>query len=145
MFYKKIYLIFIFILAGCAGSVSNLGEGSQAMMYPITVEQGENVILQALSENIPGKAITPVLYPSRGFTVGTKILFDSHTITATMQRAFAVDGDGNELEGISFTVQNAGTIPLSFGSKAKPLFDKINSLAMAISRPLAVVRTEPIR
>lgn len=120
-------------LAACSGQVSQASPtnpSGRPLVYPITAEQADGIIAQAMVEVFPGSPVSAVSLPYKGYTVTLRILLDTHQITA-----YAVPA-GVPPEGYSFQVDHAGTIPLTGGRRAADLFAAITRRAATLAAPL---------
>jgi hypothetical protein len=125
-------------LAGCSGKTSNLDAKNPAgqIVYPITAEEADRVVSQAMVATFPDTPIVPVAVPNKGYTVTIQFLMDSHRITATAVPATGQEPNGLKVSGYAFDVSDYGTIPLTASRKVASLFDALNQSAAAIKGPL---------
>ena len=105
-------------------------------MFPITSEQAEKILSTAMTAQFPGAPISRVEFPNKGYQATVRFLLDSHTIVAYMIAAKGRAEDGTLKDGFAFEVSNAGTMPLSGGSRANDLFERLIRDASSIAPPL---------
>lgn len=124
-------------LSGCEGKSSNLDVKNPGggIVYPITAEEADQVIGQAMQATFPGSPIVNVAFPKKGYMVTLKVLVDTHDIIATAMPAVGRDAQGNAVNGYAFEVSHKGTVPHAPG-QASALFDAINKRAAAIRAPI---------
>ena len=130
------------LLAGCASTQSTVsGDGNKAAarVFLISSEQAEKILATAITAQFPGAPISRVEFPNKGYQATIRFLLDSHTIVAYMIAAKGRSADGTVKDGFAFEVSNAGTMPLSGGSRAGDLFDRLIRDASAISPPVPLV------
>lgn len=126
------------ILAGCGGQISNLDAkdaGGQKIIYPITAEQADAVLAEAMLATFPNSQITNVSIPKKGYAVTLQVLIDTHDISALASPAAGRDSQGNTVNGYAFEVVHRGTLPHG-PSRAGALFKAINERAAAIRTPV---------
>lgn len=131
---KPMVCVLALALAGCAGQISNSQANSPtgAVVYPISADDADRVIGQAMVETFPGTPISAVALPNKGYTATIRLLLDSHQITATAIPAAGVDAQGARVNGYSFDVSNSGTMPLTASARSDALFKLINTRAAAL-------------
>lgn len=127
-------------LAACSGKTSNLDAKNPAgqIVYPITPEEADRVLSQAMVATFPDTPIVPVAMPNKGYTVTIQFLMDSHRITATAVPAAGQEPNGLKVNGYAFDISDYGTIPLTASRKVASLFETLNKGAAAIKGPLPV-------
>lgn len=131
---KLIVCVLALGLAGCAGQISNTQANSPtgAVVYPISADEADRVIGQAMIETFPGTPISAVALPNKGYTTTIRLLLDSHQITATAVPSSGMDAQGVKVNGYAFDVSNSGTMPLTASARSDALFKLINARAGAI-------------
>ncbi|WMJ09647.1 hypothetical protein [Nitrosomonas sp. sh817] len=131
-------------MVGCAASRSTAQHASADVstqyMYPMTAEQADKVITEAMNYQFPDAPILRVELPYKGYFVTRRFLLDSQDFTARMILAKGIDQNGKTVSGFYFEVLDAGTMPISGSIRASSLFDKIIEIANNISKPILIAR-----
>jgi hypothetical protein len=109
-------------------------------MYPMTAEQADKVLIDAMKYQFPDASIVRVELPYKGYFVTQRFLLDSQDFTSRMIPAKGLDQHGKTVDGFYFEVIDAGTMPISGSIRASSLFDKIMEIANSNSRPLPIAR-----
>jgi hypothetical protein len=107
-------------------------------MYPITADEADRVMAQAMVGEFPGSPISSVTLPNKGYVVTISFALDSHRISVVAIPATGIDANGNRLQGFSFEVSHQGTMLLTAPPRATSLFSRVNQLATAIRPPIHV-------
>jgi uncharacterized protein YceK len=132
--------------AGCSTTRSTSQQASANVstqfIYPITAEQANNVLIEAMQYQFPDSSIVRVELPYKGYLVTKRFLLDSQDFTSRMIPAKGRDDNGKIFDGFYFEVIDAGTMPISGSVRASSLFDKIIAIANNIARPLPTARLE---
>jgi hypothetical protein len=132
-------ILFFLLLTGCASTQSTAsGDGNRAAarVFLMSQEQAEKILATAMTAQFPGAPISRVEFPNKGYQATVRFLLDSHTIVAYMISAKGKATDGTAKDGFAFEVSNAGTMPLSGGTRANELFERLIRDASAISPPV---------
>lgn len=137
---KKIAMLaalFALVLAGCGGQSSNLDVANPdgRIMYPITAEEADGVLLRAIYSTLPGAVVTAVAAPNRGYLALESGYMDRHRYTATAVPTVGIRPDGTRVNGYAFAVSDFGTI---ISRQATYLFQAINLGVATLSAPLPV-------
>lgn len=129
---------------GCATSRSTAqyasADVSTQYIYPITEEQADKVLTEAMKYQFPDAPIVRVELPYKGYFVTRRFLLDSQDFTARMIPAKGIDQSGKTVNGFYFEVLDAGTMPISGSVRASSLFDRVIEIANNISKPILIVR-----
>lgn len=129
---------------GCATSRSTAqyasADVSTQYIYPITEEQADKVLTEAMKYQFPDAPIVRVELPYKGYFVTRRFLLDSQDFTARMIPAKGIDQSGKAVNGFYFEVLDAGTMPISGSVRASSLFDRVIEIANNISKPILIVR-----
>ena len=137
MFSRAAFVFVIFALvSGCSSTLSTAsGDGDKAAprVFLITAEQAERIIATAITAQFSGSPISRVEFPNKGYQATVRFLLDSHTFVAYMIAAKGRSSDGTIQPGFAFEVSNSGTMPLSGGSRASDLFQRLIRDASALS------------
>lgn len=126
-------------IAGCSGQVSNVGANTPPaarVVYPITAEQADQALSKAMVAAFPETPISSVSLPHKGYTATIRFALDSHRITAMTMPGIGVTPSGDRVNGYSFQVSNAGTMPATGTNRSNALFERINREASALAAPL---------
>ena len=129
-------------LVGCSSSRSTAagpGGPAEAVMFPLSAEQADKIIASAVAAEFPGKPVSRVEFPNKGYQVTIRFALDSHTIVATMIPAKGRKPDGEVAEGFVFEVNDSGTMVISGRRRASKLFKRINERARVAAQPLPLV------
>jgi hypothetical protein len=135
---KLLIALLPLLLSCCSGQISNTSLGTWGIMYPITADEADRVMAQAMVGEFPGSPISGVTLPNRGYVVTISWGLDSHRISVVAIPATGIDANGNRLQGFSFEVSHQGTMLLSAPPRATSLFSGVNQLATAIRPPIHV-------
>lgn len=128
-------------LAGCSGQMSTAGgefPPDRRVVYPITAEQADKVLTQAMTASFPDSPISSVALPGKGYTATIRFALDSHQITAVAVPAQG-RGAAGPVNGYEFRVMNAGTMPITGNNRSVALFKAINDRAAAVAAPVPAV------
>ncbi|MBS0588545.1 MAG: hypothetical protein JSS37_11480 [Proteobacteria bacterium] len=129
---------------GCATSRSTAqyasADVSTQYIYPMTEEQADKVLTEAMKYQFPDAPIVRVELPYKGYFVTRRFLLDSQDFTARMIPAKGIDQSGKTVNGFYFEVLDAGTMPISGSVRASSLFDRVIEIANNISKPILIVR-----
>ncbi|MGZ0018711.1 hypothetical protein [Nitrosomonas sp. wSCUT-2] len=127
---------------GCATSRSTAqyasADVSTQYMYPMTAEQADKILTEAMKYQFSDASIVRVELPYKGYFVTRRFLLDSQDFTARMIPAKGIDQNGKTVSGFYFEVLDAGTMPISGSVRASSLFDKIIEIANSISKPILI-------
>lgn len=131
-------------IVGCATSRSTAqyasADVSTQYIYPMTEEQADKVLTEAMKYQFPDAPIVRVELPYKGYFVTRRFLLDSQDFTARMIPAKGIDQSGKTVNGFYFEVLDAGTMPISGSVRASSLFDRVIEIANNISKPILIVR-----
>lgn len=130
------------VLAGCSGQVSNSDTASPSnrdVVYPISADEADRVLGQAMLSAFPDEPISPVSLPNKGYSSTIRFVLDTHRVSAMAVPGTGVEPNGNRVAGYSFQVTHAGTMPISGSNRSAALFASINQRAAAIHAPLSAV------
>jgi len=143
MFFRiTAFLIFFASLAGCSSTQSTAsgnGDKTAARVFVISQEQADRILATAISAQFPGSPISRVEFPNKGYQATVRFMLDSHTFVAYMIAARGRAVDGSVKEGYAFEVSNSGTMPLSGGTRANELFQRLIRDASSISPAVPLV------
>ncbi len=127
------------LLIGCAGTRSTASDPADAWMYPLTNEQAERVLTEAMAAEFSGSALSRVDIPNRGYKVTIRFALDSHDIVAVMVPAKGKTTDGEQVDGFVFEVNDSGTMAISGRRRANRLFEGIQNRASQVAPPVRLV------
>lgn len=128
------------VLSGCSHTQSMAPVGSvAALMYPMTDEQADRVMVTAMGSEFPDVPVSKVELPNKGYTATIRLLLDSHQITAVRIPAKGKDGL-NVVEGYYFEVNDAGTMMISGRQRASKVYNRLVHEAGLIAKPLPQAR-----
>jgi hypothetical protein len=130
--------MFALALAACSETITSNPAGTR-LMYPITAEEADQVLGQAMLATFPGSTILPVTLPNKGYVVTIRFLIDQHDIIGTAVPTDGRQSNGVTIRGFSFVVSNTGTLPISASGFSRTLFDDIHKRAAAIRAPLPAI------
>jgi hypothetical protein len=136
MIFRAILIGLLFSLTACSSTqstVSGDGDKAAARVFFLTVEQAEKILATAITAQFAGSPISRVEFPNKGYQTTVRFLLDSHTIVAYMITAKGRAQDGSIQSGFAFEVSNSGTMPLSGGTRANELFQRLVRDASAIA------------
>lgn len=125
-------------LAGCSGQMTTAGAevpADRRVVYPITAEQADAVLAQAMTALFPGEPISAVALPGKGYTATIRFALDSHQITGMAIPAQG-RGPGGPVAGFEFRVTHTGTMPITGNNRSVALFKAINDRAAAVAAPV---------
>lgn len=131
-------LLAALMLTACASSRSTAGSPGNpgaAVMYPLTEEQADQILVMSMSAQFPGLALSRVEYPHNGYQVTSRFALDSHDVVALMVPAEGRDAEGNTVSGFVFEVNDSGT-RMIVKRRASKLFERIKQNAALAARPL---------
>ena len=146
---RTIFLATIFVTTaiatvGCATTRSTAhqasADASTHYMYPMTAEQADKVLIEAMKYQFPDAPIVRVELPYRGYFVTQRFLLDSHDFTSRMIPVKGSEQNGKTVDGFYFEVLDAGTMLISGSVRASSLFDKIIAIADNVAKPLPTAR-----
>ena len=123
-------------LAGCSGTRSTVADPSTAHVYPLSEEQANQVVAEAMAAEFSGSAISRVDFPNSGYRVTIRFALDSHDIVALFIPAKARTTEGEIVDGYVFEVNDSGTMAISGRRRASKLFEGIQQRANRIAAPL---------
>ena len=129
-------------ISGCSSTQSTAsGDGDKAAprVFLLTAEQAERILATAMTAQFSGIPISRVEFPNKGYQATVRFMLDSHTFVAYMIAAKGRSSDGTVQPGFAFEVSNSGTMPLSGGSRAGDLFQRLIRDASAISPAVPLV------
>lgn len=132
----------IFLFSGCSSTQSTAsggGDKTAPRVFLLSTEQAEKILATAMYAQFSDVPISRVDFPNKGYKATVGFLLDSHTIVAYMIAAKGRSVDGTVKPGFAFEVSNAGTMPLSGGSRAGDLFQRLMRDASVISPAVPLV------
>lgn len=129
----------ILLLSGCSGTRSTVADPSTAHVYPLTEEQANLIVAEAMSAEFSGSAISRVDFPNSGYRVTIRFALDSHDIVALYIPAKGKGPDGETLDGFVFEVNDSGTMAISGRRRANKLFEGIQQRANRVAAPVRLV------
>jgi hypothetical protein len=103
-------------------------------------QQADQVLATAIAGEFAGSPISRVEFPNKGYQVTIRFALDSHTIVAYMISARGMNSSGETVPGYYFEVSASGTMPVSGGSRARSLYDRLLRDASALAEPLPQTR-----
>lgn len=125
-------VFFIFALTGCANAPAGDPQ-SEAKVYPFTLEQAKQVIVESLREAIPSREPVAI---ANGYQSRIRFAIDTHRIRGFYYPAKGKSADGRMVEGYRFTVRHSGTLPITGSTKARRFFAVLHRRAAEIAPPL---------
>jgi hypothetical protein len=137
-----IFFAIFALITGCASTQSTIsgdGDKAAARVFLLSAEQAEKILATAMAAQFAGNPISRVEFPNKGYQATVRFLLDSHTFMAYMIAAKGRASDGTVKSGFAFEVSNSGTMPLSGGSRASDLFQRLIRDASAISSAVPLV------
>lgn len=133
--------VLLFLVVGCSGQVSNTAQGAAGnVVYPISADEADRVLGQAMLAAFPDEPISSVSLPNRGYSSTIRFALDSHRVSAMAVPGFGRATDGSKVSGFSFQVTHAGTMPISGSNRSAAIFADINQRAAAIHAPLPAIQ-----
>ena len=133
-------------LAGCSGMHSTLSQGPNRpapLVYPMTAEQADKVVAQAMAGEFAGSPVSRVEFPNKGYQGMMRFALDSHTIAAYSIPAKGRAADGAGVDCFAFEVNHSGTMAISGSARASKVFRRINDNARLIAEPLPLAGFTP--
>jgi hypothetical protein len=130
-------------LSACSSTQTMAGRGSDstsAQMFPLTEEQADKLLATVMTSEFAGSPISRVEFPNKGYQTTVQFILDSHTIIAYRVAAKGVTPSGKRVSGYYFTVSSGGTMPISQGSRASRVYQRLKAEASALAPPLPVAR-----
>lgn len=131
------------MLAGCSTTQSMAGSGadrSAAQMFPITYDEADGILANAMAATFAGQPISRVEFPNRGYQATLRFAFDSHTIVGYVIPSAGIDSKGSRIEGYYFEVAGSGTMPISGNSKVNSVYERVFQDASRLAAPLPQTR-----
>lgn len=139
-----LFTLCAFLATGCASTRSTAQGGDASsvtqMMYPVSAEIADRILMQAMLYQFPGASIVRVELPYKGYFVTRRFALDSHDFTARMIPAKGIDEAGKLVDGYIFEVIDEGTMLISGSVRASSLFSKIIENANAEAKPLPMTK-----
>lgn len=129
----------------CASSRSTAGSPGNpgaAVMYALTEEQADQILVMSIAAQFPGLPMSRVEYPHKGYQVTSRFALDSHDVVALMVPAQGRDAEGTTVSGYVFEVNDSGT-RLIVKRRATKLFERIQQNAALAARPLPLAGYGP--
>lgn len=124
--------LFFFILTGCASAPAGDPQ-AESKVYPFTLEQAKQVIVESLREAIPSREPVAI---ANGYQSKIWFAIDNHRIRGFYYPAKGKSPDGQTVEGYRFTVRHSGTLPITGSTKARRFFAILHRRAAEIAPPL---------
>jgi hypothetical protein len=131
------------MLSSCSSTMTMAGSGSDrasALMFPLTEQQADRILATAMTSEFAGSPISRVEFPNKGYQATIRFALDSHSIVAYMISANGVTPAGETVSGYYFEVSNSGTMPLSGGTRARNLYERLIRDASVLAPPIGQSR-----
>jgi hypothetical protein len=97
--------------AGCSRSQTTALDPStgRARVYAMTADEALTLAHGAILRSFPGRRVTPIEGPVRGFSTYTRVVLDTFTQQVLVRPVIGATPDGRAVEGYSFEVSGSGT------------------------------------
>lgn len=138
-FLNKLLLSSLFLIAaaGCTTTPYNTAEtGGELLMYPVSKEVADKIILGAIKEQFPEHRPLPL---PNGYRVYVRFVLDDHNFVASMVPAKGKLPSGQIVDGYYFNVNQYGTMLISGRVRAGNLLEKIIARANQASKPVPML------
>jgi len=126
------------MLAGCAGTLSSLKMGpneSTAMVFPISAEVADRLVVSALIRKCPNEVISRVEFPNKGYSIMIFMGLDHHRIIVFYIPAQGRNTAGEIVDGFAFEVDHQGTMARGV-IYANDIFDYLIEDATRAAKPI---------
>jgi len=136
-----IMLIVVLMLAGCAGTLSSLKMGpneSTAVIFPVSSEVADRLVVSAMIRKCPNEIISRVEFPNKGYQLMLYIGLDHHRIIAFYIPAQGRNAEGEIVPGFIFEVDHQGTTARGV-IYANDIFEMIIEDATRVAKPILFV------
>lgn len=129
----------LFVLGGCVAGEPDpeaAGGAGGGVVYPITAEQANDVLLAAFQRSFAGQPIHQMGRSQLGYWARITLLVDHHDIFGFAEPARGKKPGGEVVDGYRFKVVHRGTIYISGPIRANKLAARIHEHARRLAQPL---------
>jgi hypothetical protein len=123
------------LLASLALGCASLG-GEQKMMFPITAEQADKVMQDALTVQFGADMVRRTDHPHPGYEARTGILGEPDVIFAVRVPAKGERPTGEDVDGFAFLVGHRRQSPGRRMPQVLDVYDRVVELASHVADPL---------
>lgn len=142
MKYRYLFLVFFIavLLNGCSTHFSTLqAEGtSTKIIYVIKEEQAFQIAYSAIATTLPGRKISEVDGPIRGYGTYFRFLLDTYTQQVLVYPTTGTDAEGKRVKGYYFEVSGSGSSVVQGKAKNEQLFERVFESVRATGKAVAV-------
>ena len=138
------YFLFVPFLAtflnGCSTHFSTLQAGgtSTKIICAIKEEQAFQIAYSAIATTLPGRKISEVDGPIRGYSTYFRFVLDTYTQQVLVYPASGIDAEGKRVKGYYFEVSGSGSSVVQGKAKNEKLFERVSESARATGKSVAV-------
>jgi PAS domain S-box-containing protein len=117
---------------------SGIAIGESAEMFPISAQQADRILYDALTAEFAGTSPRRITGGSQGLEVTIRFAIQAYTISALRIPATGQRADGSLVEGYRFLVSSSGTIPKTLQARGERLLRNVEYEAglLAAARPV---------
>lgn len=133
-------VVAVFAWGGCSGTRSSLqptGKIARAQIWPVSEQEADGVVFQAVSSALPGQVVLRVGGPVIGYQATHWILTDHHNYIATASPVSGKATNQVDVTGFAFEVRHSGTL-IEGATKASRIYDLMVEQASQIAPPVEV-------
>ena len=129
-----------FFLSGCSTNFSTLqpDNSSKQIIYAVPEEQAFQIAFSALGQVLPGREITDIEGPVKGYSATFRFLLDTYSQQVIVIPASAKDEEGKTVRGYYYEVSGSGSSIVQGRAKNVRLFDVISSTAKSTGKAVLV-------
>jgi hypothetical protein len=127
---RVLSLVAVTCALGCSTHYSTLKSDfpGQGRIYRLSEPEALYVAHNALVELFPGRQITEIEGPTRGYHTYIRFVLDTHSQQVLAVPAVGLDAQGQEVHGYWFEVSGSGSAFIQGGYKNSQLFDRVTSI-----------------
>lgn len=145
---RSLFLVFmVWLIAGCSTHFSTLRSDSSSakIVYVIPEEQAFQIAFSALTSTLPGREITDIDGPVKGYSTDFRFLLDTYSQQVMVIPVLGKDAEGKAVRGYYFEVSGSGSSVVQGRAKNVQLFEAVSSAAKATEKAVVVssVATAP--
>ena len=144
---RLLLLSFLAFLTGCSTNFSTLQPENSAnqVIYSVSEEQAFQIAFSSLTQVLPGKEITDIDGPVKGYLATFRFILDTYSQQVMVIPVSAKDAEGKTVRGYYFDVSGRGSSVVQGRAKNVELFETISSSAKATGKAVFVsnVNREP--
>ncbi|MGK0352910.1 MAG: hypothetical protein ACJAYX_003599 [Planctomycetota bacterium] len=128
------------LLSGCSTHFTTLrdGDASEATIFAIDDEHAFRLAFEAIAETLPGRGITEVKGPVRGYFTTFRFVLDTYSQQVLVFPVMGRREGGEEVRGVYYEVSGSGSSVVQGRAKNVALFELLNQKARATGNPVVV-------